>query len=253
MEGRASLRIFFPCYNDAGTIGEMVARAREVARELTDDYEVLVVDDGSTDGSRDLLLALQEADSSLMLIFHGRNLGYGGALRSGLFGARKDLVFYTDGDGQYDVGELRTLWGLMGQGVDVVNGYKLGRSDPWYRVVAGNLYLRLVRMLFRFQIRDVDCDFRLIRRRALEMIALEQTSGAACVELVKRLELAGCRFVEAPVRHYPRACGRSQFFRPRRLLRTVSDVLWLWWRVVVRRNVPAQSAAGSVETQQERA
>ena len=225
-----SLSIFFPCYNDAGTIGGLVAQADRVAREFTDDYEILVVDDGSTDGSRALLGRLRERIPGLKVVFHDRNRGYGGALQSGFRHATKELVFYTDGDGQYDVGELRKLLPAL-EGADVVNGYKLARSDPWHRIAIGGIYRRLMRLLFRFRIRDVNCDFRLIRRRAMDRIALGHTSGVVCAELVVKLERAGARFVEVPVHHFPRTYGRSQFFSFGRVGRTAVDVVRLWWEM----------------------
>src|SRR5687767_3675047 len=193
------LTTFFPCYNDAATIGSLVAAADVVASEYTDDYEIIVVDDGSVDTSRQLLRQLQLKYPRLRLVFHDRNRGYGAALRSGFSQATKDLVFYTDGDGQYDVFELRRLLPIMQDGVDVVNGYKIMRHDPFHRIVIGTFYFRLMRLLFNFHTRDVDCDFRLLRRRVFDTITLEHNSGVICVELVKKLELAGFRFAEYPV------------------------------------------------------
>ncbi|MBI2951111.1 glycosyltransferase family 2 protein [bacterium] len=233
-----SLSVFFPCYNDAGTIGSLVAQADAVAQEFTDDYEVIVVDDGSRDSSRELLVSLRERYPRLKLVFHEANRGYGGALQSGFRAASKDFVFYTDGDGQYDVFELRRFLPIMQEGVDVVNGYKIARSDPLHRIVIGTTYMRLMRLLFNFHVRDVDCDFRLIRREAVQSIHLEHTSGVICLELVKKLELAGYRFVEFPVHHYHRTYGRSQFFNFRRLFVTGMNILRLWWRLMIRRNTP---------------
>jgi len=224
MGDRPSLSIFFPCYNDAGTIGALVASADGIAREVTDDYEVIVIDDGSTDGSRTLLSRLRERFTRLKVILHDRNRGYGGALRSGFSCAGKDLVFYTDGDGQYDVGELPILLERLQDGVDVVNGYKVRRSDPWYRKAIGGAYLRLMRALFDVKVRDINCDFRLIRRETLDGVRLDYDSGAICVELVVKLERSGARFVEVPVAHYPRRYGKSQFFSLRRVIQTWQDV-----------------------------
>ncbi|OGX44428.1 MAG: glycosyl transferase [Omnitrophica WOR_2 bacterium RIFCSPLOWO2_02_FULL_63_16] len=229
-----SLTIFFPCYNDAGTIGTLVVAATLVAGEFTDDYEILVVDDGSTDRSVELLQQLQKDYARLRLVCHPTNQGYGAALRTGFAQATKDLIFYTDGDGQYDVLELRALLPLLQEGVDVVNGYKIVRSDPWYRVAIGWTYLQLMRRLFQFQVRDVDCDFRLIRRRVFERITLHHPSGVICLELIKKLERAGCRFAEVPVHHYHRLHGRSQFFNLRHLVVTGVDLLKLWWELNVR-------------------
>ncbi len=233
-----SLTIFFPCFNDSGTIASLVAAADVAAREYCQDYEIIVVDDGSADGSRELLSELQHKYPQLQLVFHHRNKGYGAALLSGFEHARKEWVFYTDGDGQYDVFELRKFLPVIQEGVDVINGYKIFRSDPPHRIIIGKLYLMLIRLLFQFHVRDVDCDFRLIRREALKNIRLHHASGVICLELVKKLELAGYRFVEYPVHHYFRLFGRSQFFNFRRLLVTAINVFSLWWELMVLRRTP---------------
>lgn len=230
-----SISIFFPCYNDAATIGGLVATADRVARGLTDDYEIIVVDDGSQDNSRQLLLSLKDKYPQLRLIFHAKNKGYGAAIRSGFHSCVKELTFYTDGDGQYDVRELSSLLALMREGVDIVNGYKINRSDPFYRRAVGAVYLRLMRCLFNFHIKDVDCDFRLIRRRVFDAIKLRYDSAVICLELVKKMELAGCRFIECPVHHYHRVAGKSQIFKPARLIRTGADIIKLWWQLMVLR------------------
>jgi glycosyltransferase involved in cell wall biosynthesis len=195
----------------------------------------VVVDDGSADRT---LLALDEllkvASLPLRVVRHPRNLGYGGALRTGFACATRDWVFYTDGDAQYDVAELQSLASFARDDVDVVQGYKLARQDPWYRMLIGALYRRAAGVLFNLKIRDVDCDFRLIRRSVLQQIELEHNSGVVCLELVRKLQDAGARFVEVAVRHYPRAYGRSQFFTPRRIAEVGIDIVGLWWRLVVR-------------------
>jgi hypothetical protein len=129
-----------------------------------------------------------------------------------------------------------------------VNGYKIARSDPFHRIVIGKVYLVLMRVLFRFHVRDVDCDFRLIRRSALGAISLKHSSGVICLELVKKLELAGFRFVDFPVHHYHRVAGKSQFFNFRRLFATGVNILRLWWEIHVVRDTPrgvAHVPAGS--------
>jgi hypothetical protein len=123
-----------------------------------------------------------------------------------------------------------------------VNGYKIARSDPFHRIVIGRIYLVLMRILFRFHVRDVDCDFRLLRRSALEAIALRHSSGVICLELVKKLELAGFRFVDYPVHHYHRVAGKSQFFNFRRLFATGVNILRLWWEIHITRDTPRSVA-----------
>jgi glycosyltransferase involved in cell wall biosynthesis len=170
----------------------------------------------------------------LRVIRHPRNLGYGGALRTGFAEATKDWVFYTDGDAQYDVAELRKLLELVDDDVDVVQGYKLRRQDAWHRVLIGAVYREVARIVFCLKIRDVDCDFRLIRRSVLQKIALEHNSGIICLELVRKLQDVGAGFVEVPVHHYRRQYGRSQFFTPLRIAEVVFDMVRLWWRLTVR-------------------
>lgn len=243
-----SLTMFFPCFNDAATIGSLVAAAHVVGTESGRAFEILVVDDGSKDNSLEILEALREKYPELRVVPHGTNRGYGAALRSGFSNAANDLVFYTDGDGQYDVFELRKFLPVLQEGVDVVNGYKIARSDPFHRIVIGKVYLVLMRILFQFHVRDVDCDFRLIRRSALGAISLKHSSGVICLELVKKLELAGFRIVDFPVHHYHRVAGKSQFFNFRRLFATGVNILRLWWEIHVVRDTPrgvAHAPAGA--------
>jgi glycosyltransferase involved in cell wall biosynthesis len=160
-------------------------------------------------------------------------MGYGGALRSGFGAATKDFVFYTDGDGQYDPAEIKLLAAEMKAGVDVVNGYKISRQDPWYRHLVGGVYQRVTQLLFSFPIRDVDCDFRLLRRGVFDRITLESNNGAICIELVRKLKDASYRMVEVPVHHYPRAYGSSEFFKPKRIARALIGVSRWYVRLVL--------------------
>jgi glycosyltransferase involved in cell wall biosynthesis len=220
--------VFFPAYNDAPSISALVDNAFDVLAEVPD-CEVIVVNDGSTDGTATVLANLQgKYGPRLRVVTHESNRGYGGALRSGFAAATKDLVFYTDGDGQYDVRELPKLLECIGPDVGLVNGHKLERNDPRHRIWIGNTYNAFARFLFRVRIRDIDCDFRLIRRSLLNSLHLTSTSGTICVELVRKIELTPWRVVEVGVHHYPRLHGRSQFFRVRSLLTTFCQLTRLY-------------------------
>jgi glycosyltransferase involved in cell wall biosynthesis len=232
---RAGLTVFFPAYNDSGTIASMVIRAVQAASALTPDYEIIVVNDGSGDATPQLLDELARTYPNVRVVHHPRNRGYGGALQTGFRSATKELIFYTDGDAQYDPAELAALWPQMTADADLVNGYKISRSDPLHRIVIGRLYHHIVRVLFGLSVRDVDCDFRLMRRSIFEKIDLEKTSGVICLEMMKKIEDAGFRIVEVPVHHYHRAFGKSQFFNFRRIVKTGVDVLRLWVALVIRR------------------
>ncbi len=230
------LSVFFPAYNDSGTIASMVIRAVQAAATLTPDFEVIVVNDGSRDSTPAILDELARLyPGKVRAVHHQQNRGYGGALRSGFAAAGKELVFYTDGDAQYDPAEMALLWEKMSPEVDWVNGYKISRSDPFHRIVIGRIYHRIVKLLFGLKVRDVDCDFRLIRKRVFDVVHLEKNSGVICLEMMKKFHDAKFRVAEVPVHHFHRAYGKSQFFNVRRIFKTAIDVLRLWWRLVIRK------------------
>jgi len=233
--GQHSISAFFPAYNDVGSIGKIVHTMAWLLPKLTKDYEIVIVDDGSKDGTGDLLRMLAREYPFLKVIHHGVNRGYGAALITGFANCSKELVFYTDGDGQYDVEELPLLLRALTNEVDLVNGYKISRADPMHRVVAGRIYQLLMRLLFRLHVRDVDCDFRLFRRSLLARTQLTCDSGVICVEMMRRFQSRGCRIVEVPVHHYHRSHGSSQFFRFRHLRRVFIQLFVAWWKLVASR------------------
>jgi len=238
----AGISVFFPAYNDAPSLPGLVGRVFEVLRRVSEDFEVIVVNDGSVDSSSEVLSALQsEFGPQLRVVTHARNQGYGAALRSGFAAATKEFVFYTDGDGQYDPTEIEQLLRVVTPTTGLVNGYKTQREDPWHRIAIGWLYNKFARWLFGIRLRDIDCDFRLIRRSALDLDNLQSTSGTICVELVRTLELSGADVIELPVRHYPRLHGSSQFFRVHSLLNTLVQLCAIYWRLVVQTS-PARAA-----------
>ena len=227
---------FFPCYNDQATIAQMVnVTVKTLAAVGVSDAEVIVVDDGSTDDAPRVLAELATEEPLLRVVTHEQNRGYGGALISGFTNATRQWVFYTDGDGQFDPAELELLVGRASDDVDVVQGYKLHRADNLARRVVGRLYHSVVSFAFGLKIRDTDCDFRLIRRSALDRVHLEHTTGVICVELVRKLQDTGARFTEVGVHHYRREYGKSEFFRIGAVVHTLADLAVLWVRMVVLR------------------
>jgi glycosyltransferase involved in cell wall biosynthesis len=232
---KPGLSIFFPAYNDAGTIASLAIVAHMTARELTDDYEVIVVNDGSPDHTGSLLDEMARTFPWLKVVHHPKNRGYGGALRTGFETAAKELVFYTDGDAQYDARELAKLWTALTPDVDFVNGYKISRNDPLHRIVIGRVYHWFVKLAFGLRLRDVDCDFRLMRRSVFDRVRLTRSSGVICVELMKKVQDHGFRLAEVPVHHFHRSYGKSQFFNFPRVARTLSDLARLWLDLVVKR------------------
>ncbi|HIJ74199.1 MAG TPA: glycosyltransferase family 2 protein [Candidatus Hydrogenedentes bacterium] len=228
-----SVSVFYPCYNDWGTMGSMVLLTVQTCRRLGVDHDIAVIDDGSGGQTQDLLDEIGACFPEIRVVRHERNHGYGGALRSGFAAASKEWVFYTDGDAQYDVRELALLLKHAGPEVDVVQGYKIARNDPMHRRIIGRIYHWLVKIAFGLKLRDVDCDFRLMRRAIFDRIDLVSDSGVICAEMMTKIQRAGFRVVEVPVHHYQRAHGKSQFFNFRRIARVAWQLSGLWIREVL--------------------
>jgi len=228
MKKLSSLSIFFPAYNDEKTISGLVKNAYKYGALVAKKFEVIVIDDGSQDKTAEVLRQAQKEFPGLKIVTHHQNCGYGGALKSGFANSSGDYIFYTDGDGQYDVGELPLLVAKMDKEIAVVNGYKDGRQDTFFRFLAGKVYTFFLKLIFGIKIRDVDCDFRLIKKEVFEKVKLSFDSGAICLELVKKIQDAGFKFAEVKVSHLPRKYGRSQFFTFKRIWQTLVDDFNFW-------------------------
>ena len=231
-----SVSAFFPCYNDGLSIGKMVRDVRESLVEAVSDFEIIVVNDGSSDNSLQVLQELQKEVSELRIVNHEVNRGYGGALLSGIAASTKQWVFYTDGDAQYDAREISRCIAAVTESSDVIQGFKIGRGDPLHRRIIGRVYHHSVRLLFRLPVRDTDCDFRLMRKSILDKFRLQSTTGVICVEMMHAFNRVNARFVEVGVSHYHRPHGKSQFFRVPAISRSAVQLLQLWTRLMLRRS-----------------
>lgn len=231
----SSVSAFFPAYNDAGTIPTMVIRVLQTLPQVTDRYEVIVINDGSVDDTGLILVELTKHYPQLRIMHRDHPSGYGGVLRAGFAMAQMEWVFYTDGDAQYDPRELACLADAVTDGIDMVQGYKIKRHDPFHRVVIGLAYQYFVKLIFHLSIRDADCDFRLMRRSIFERVTLESITGTITFEMVKKIQDAGFRIVEVPVHHWYRQYGQSQFFNFPRVGRTLLALMGWWWRLVVKK------------------
>lgn len=223
----SGLSLFFPCFNDSKTIAGLVEQAYAMAPEYALKFEVIVVDDGSSDESRAILSGLQARYPGFRVILHERNQGYGGALASGFKAASHDFVFYTDGDGQYSLEDLPAFVDLAVNGAVWINGYKIKRHDSWLRVLLGAAYNQTVKFFLGIQLRDMDCDFRLFQTQLVREMDLTFQSGAVCAQMVSWLEQRGARAHELPVRHFARPHGTSQFFNFKSLAETLRDIIKL--------------------------
>jgi glycosyltransferase involved in cell wall biosynthesis len=204
-----SLSIVLPAFNEVENIERAINDATEAADRFCQDHEIIVVDDGSSDGTGDVVTRMAESDPRIRLVAHAVNQGYGGALKSGFLAAKLDLVFFTDADNQFDLNELQEFLSLI-ETVDVVAGYRIKRCDRWSRRMNAKAWNYLVRALFYVPVRDIDCAFKLFRREVFDGLELESVGAMVNTELMVKLGRSGYRVVEVGVSHFPRVAGEPQ-------------------------------------------
>ncbi|HKC10498.1 MAG TPA: glycosyltransferase family 2 protein [Vicinamibacteria bacterium] len=227
---RPALSIVLPAYNEEENVERAVRTAAATAQALVEDYEVLVVDDGSRDSTARRLAGLQaELGSRLRVVRHPSNQGYGAALRDGFGAATGDLVFYTDSDNQFDLSELADFLPLMKE-ADVAVGYRRDRKDTLLRKMSSSVFNRLAALAFGLSLRDLNCSFKLFRREVLRDLTIESDDFFVDTEMMARIQGAGWRLVERGVRHLPRTSGQSSV-RARDVPRTLLAIARMWVRL----------------------
>ena len=194
------------------------------------DYEVVVVDDGSRDNSAEIISQWAVKNPRVRLVQHERNMGYGAALRTGLSNAKKDLVFLTDGDNQFHIADIEKLFSKI-DGCDVVTGFRISRQDKAHRRLNGFLWTQLNKLLFKLPVRDVDCAFKLFRRKFLEGTELRSNHLLIHAEILARLKKKGCRIEEVGVPHYPRTAGTATATRLSSMMKSAREFLSLYWQI----------------------
>jgi glycosyltransferase involved in cell wall biosynthesis len=216
-------------YNEEGSIDETVTSALAVLADLTDSYEVIVVDDGGRDRTGEIADRLAAGNPRVRVIHHPDNRGYGAALRSGFAAAQYPLIALVDGGNQFDLGELAILLRALDRG-DVVSGYRIMSRDPVIRRMSAFLYNRLARVLFRIPVRDVNCGFKVYRRDLVERLLpeLHSTGGLINVEMLARARKLGVTVTEVGVHHFPREAGQPTGSTPRVFARALRELLELW-------------------------
>ena len=221
-----SISVFFPCYNEQENVERTVQDALEVLDKLDADFEIVVVDDGSSDDTARIADEIAGRDNRVRVVHHETNLGYGSALQSGFKAATKELVFYTDGDGQFDIGEMPPLLELMEQ-FDIVSCYRLDRKDPIVRKINAWCWTKLVCLLFRLKIRDIDCAFKLYKREIFDSIVLSSTGALIDTEVLARATRKGYSITQRGVHHFPRTAGEQTGANPRVILRAFRELFRL--------------------------
>jgi glycosyltransferase involved in cell wall biosynthesis len=226
----SSLSVFFPCYNEEANVENMVRKAQKILPELAEKWEIIPVNDGSRDKTGEIIDRLAKEDPNVHPVQHEKNKGYGGAVISGYNAAKCDYVFFTDGDLQFDLRELTLLIEKLDEG-DLILGYRKNRRDAWHRKLNAFLWGSLVKFLFGFQVRDVDCAFKLIKRRVIDKVQLSAGGAMVSTELLARANKAGFRFVEVGVTHYPRVAGTQTGAKLSVILRAFRELFKLYGKI----------------------
>jgi glycosyltransferase involved in cell wall biosynthesis len=209
VEKVSSLSFFFPVFNEEANVESIVRKAQRLLPGLARAWEIIPVNDGSTDGTGAILTRLAAEDPGhVHPVHHEVNQGYGGAVISGYGNARFDLIFFTDGDQQFDLRELPLLIEKIDKS-DLVLGFRKSRRDPLTRRLYGFMWGALVRTLFGFKARDVNCAFKLVKRTVMDRVKLSSRGAVISTELLAKAHKEGFRFVEVGVTHYPRTAGRQ--------------------------------------------
>lgn len=230
----SSLSLFFPCYNEKDTVRPLTEKCLAVAPHICDDYEILIIDDGSSDGTGPLADQLEREYPAVRVVHHPQNRGYGAALQSGFRSARKDYVFYTDGDGQFDVNEIPLLLPLSDT-YDIVSAYRLNRQEGLIRKLNGFCWSTLVNFLFGLHLKDIDCAFKLYKRKIFDEIEMISTGALIDTEILTRAKRKGYTIGQIGVHHYPRIAGKATGANIKVILKAFRELLLLR-KNILRRN-----------------
>lgn len=221
-----SISIIFPAYNEQENIVQVVEQACDVVAKLFNDFEIIVVDDGSHDDTGSIIDDMMQREVPLLPVHHKNNRGYGATLRSGIEAASKDLIFFTDSDLQFDIADIKYLLKWIGDN-DIVAGYRADRADPAHRRFNAWGWNLLVRFFLGLKIKDIDCAFKLFRRRVFEDIRLDSVGAMINTEILTQACWQGKRIKEVPVRHFPRVAGEQTGANIRVILKALRELIMM--------------------------
>jgi glycosyltransferase involved in cell wall biosynthesis len=231
------IAVALPAYNEAESLPRTVPPVVAALRQVTDDFEVVVVDDGSRDRTADVVRELSQLYPEVRLVQHPVNLGYGAAVWTGITSGQKEFIFYTDADGQFDITELSRFVPYTGE-YDMIIGYRAPRRDRPKRLVFAFGWKLFVTLLFGYVARDIDCAFKLFRRDVLDHVYVESRGAAFSAELLIKARDRGFRIKELPVTHLPRKAGRSTGDRPDVIIRAFREMIGFWVKSRILRQDP---------------
>jgi glycosyltransferase involved in cell wall biosynthesis len=222
-----SLSVFFPCYNEVANVEKTTRAAHAAVTQITDDFEIIIVDDGSKDRTGEIADRLAAELPNVRAVHNRPNLGYGGALQRGFREARKEYVFYTDGDGQFRFDEIPKLLPLM-KDYDIISGYRLDRKDPLIRKINAFCWTTLVNLVFGLWLKDIDCSYKLYPRKLFDEIQMKSMGALIDAEVLARARYRGYRIGQIGVHHYPRLAGEQTGANLRVILRAFKELFKLY-------------------------
>ncbi|HUU84129.1 MAG TPA: glycosyltransferase family 2 protein [Phycisphaerae bacterium] len=221
-----SLTVFFPCYNEEANVERTTQAALKACRRIADDFEVIIVNDGSRDRTGEIADRLATEHDQVRAVHNNPNLGYGGALQRGYREAAKEWVFYTDGDGQFDFEEIDKLLPMLVE-YDAVSAYRLDRKDPFIRKVNAWCWTVLVSVVFWMRIKDIDCAFKIFPRALFDRIEMKSMGALIDAEVLARAKRLGYRIGQVGVHHYPRTVGEQSGANLKVILRAFKELFKL--------------------------
>ncbi len=219
-----SLTVFFPCYNEEANVQLMVEQFQRVLPKVAKKYEILVINDGSCDQTEAVAQQLRKRNAHIRVVNHPRNLGYGASLRTGFRKAKYDWIFFTDGDMQFDVSQLLQFIPYT-KTHDVIIGYRKRRAEGNMRALNAHLFKIYIDLLFRLDVKDIDCAFKLLKREVIQVLSLQSTGAFTSAEFLYRLKKLGYRFRQLPVDHYPRQFGTPTGNHPKVVIKAGVEAL----------------------------
>ncbi len=224
-----SISVVLPAHNEGKNLPILLPEAVLVLNSLKLDYEIIVVDDGSTDNTKEVVEDFVKKEGRVRLISHPKNLGYGAALTTGFRASTRDLVFFMDSDRQFEIKDITKLLPYV-RSFDIVAGFRTVRQDPWYRVMIGRTYNLMVITLFSVKLRDIDCAFKIYHREVLDKINFETIGALVNTEIMLKAQIMGKSVKEVGVNHYPRVAGKQSGANPKVIIKAFFETILLWWR-----------------------
>lgn len=223
---KKSISLFAPAFNEEDNIENFIKKADKVLKSITDDFEIIIVNDGSKDKTKEIAEGLKKEVKNLKLINHEKNKGYGEALKSGFIASQKDLVVFTDSDLQIDISEISKILNLIDEYPTVI-GYRINRQDNFIRRINAFLWKVLMRAVLGLKVKDIDCAFKMFKKEVIGDINLKSSGALVSAELLTKIINRGYKIKEIPVKHYPRIEGKQTGNKPKVVFRAFKELIIL--------------------------